>query len=225
MSTETTSTVQRASTGKEFHGSPLWRDLSQSQRPPPWTRLHSGWTATVWTVWTVWRVCTVWTVGLGWSSGFKCLPRESWKIVECKKQIKQQACKGYWFFLSFLSFLHLKIIRNKGTFYWSSNDLLNLLWTSLKHLSPRRYAGSHINVQNVERVFEEKWSQVMQEALQKQRPSLERVIQEVVSHFNAALQNLKSQFRKVPWQTPADTCGHLLELGAKCEGSCYESLC
>lgn len=56
--------------------------------------------------------------------------------------------------------------------------------------------GSHINVQNVERVFEEKWSQVMQEALQKQRPSLERVIQEVVSHFNAALQNLKSQFRK-----------------------------
>lgn len=80
-------------------------------------------------------------------------------------------------------------------------------------------------MQNVERVFEEKWSQVMQEALQKQRPSLERVIQEVVSHFNAALQNLKSQFRKVPWQTLADTCGHLLELGAKCEGSCYESLC
>lgn len=23
----------------------------------------------------------------------------------------------------------------------------------------------------------------------------------------------------------ADTYGHLLELGAKCEGSCYESLC
>ena len=56
--------------------------------------------------------------------------------------------------------------------------------------------GSHINVQNVERVFEEKWSQVMAEALRKQRPSLERVIQEVVSHFNAALLNLKSQFRK-----------------------------
>ncbi|CAK9050758.1 unnamed protein product [Durusdinium trenchii] len=56
--------------------------------------------------------------------------------------------------------------------------------------------GSHVNVQNVERVFEEKWSQVMAEALRKQRPSLERVIQEVVSHFNAALLNLKSQFRK-----------------------------
>ncbi|CAJ1424545.1 unnamed protein product, partial [Effrenium voratum] len=56
--------------------------------------------------------------------------------------------------------------------------------------------GSHINVQNVERVFEEKWSQVMAEALRKQKPNLDKVTQEVVSHFNAALLNLKSQFRK-----------------------------
>ncbi|OLQ12894.1 hypothetical protein AK812_SmicGene3107 [Symbiodinium microadriaticum] len=62
--------------------------------------------------------------------------------------------------------------------------------------------GSHINVQNVERVFEEKWSQVMAETLRKQRPNLDRaarkemVMQEVISHFNAALLNLKSQFRK-----------------------------
>ena len=79
-----------------------------------------------------------------------------------------------------------------------TNDLLNIF----DPIVVCRYAGSHINVQNVERVFEEKWSQVMQEALRKQRPSLERVIQEVVSHFNAALLNLKSQFRKVPWRTP-----------------------
>lgn len=57
--------------------------------------------------------------------------------------------------------------------------------------------GSRINVQNVERVFEEKWSQVMAEALRKQRPSLEQTSSNVVSFFNAALLNLKSQFRKV----------------------------
>lgn len=56
--------------------------------------------------------------------------------------------------------------------------------------------GAHVNVQNVERVFEEKWSQVMAEALQKQRPNLQRVVDEVICHFNAALSNLKSQFRK-----------------------------
>jgi len=56
--------------------------------------------------------------------------------------------------------------------------------------------GASVNVQNVERVFEEKWSQVMAEALQKQRPNLQRVVEEVVWHFNAALSNLKSQFRK-----------------------------
>ena len=57
-------------------------------------------------------------------------------------------------------------------------------------------AGSRINVQNVERVFEEKWSQVMAEALRKQRPSLEQTSANVVSFFNAALSDLKSQFRK-----------------------------
>lgn len=56
--------------------------------------------------------------------------------------------------------------------------------------------GASVNVQNVERVFEEKWGQVMAETLRKMRPNLERVMQEVVWHFNAALTNLKSQFRK-----------------------------
>merc|ERR1712232_361755 len=37
---------------------------------------------------------------------------------------------------------------------------------------------------------------VMAETLRKQRPNLERVVQEVVWHFNAALSNLKAQFRK-----------------------------
>jgi len=56
--------------------------------------------------------------------------------------------------------------------------------------------GANVNVQNVEHVFEENWNKVMADALQKQRPNLQRVLQEVVWHFNAALLNLKSQFRK-----------------------------
>jgi hypothetical protein len=56
--------------------------------------------------------------------------------------------------------------------------------------------GANVNVQNVELVFEDKWNQVMAETLRKQRPNLERVVQEVVWHFNAALSTLKAQFRK-----------------------------
>lgn len=56
--------------------------------------------------------------------------------------------------------------------------------------------GANVNVQNVEHVFQEKWSQVMAETLRKQRPNLDKVTEEVVSHFNAALLKLKSQFRK-----------------------------
>eukprot|EP00929_Paragymnodinium_shiwhaense_P017853 TRINITY_DN12766_c0_g2_i1.p1 TRINITY_DN12766_c0_g2~~TRINITY_DN12766_c0_g2_i1.p1 ORF type:complete len:3238 (-),score=874.93 TRINITY_DN12766_c0_g2_i1:313-10026(-) len=56
--------------------------------------------------------------------------------------------------------------------------------------------GANVNVENVERIFDEKWNQVMAEALQKQKPNLDRVLNEVVMHFNAALTNLKSQFKK-----------------------------
>mmetsp|Transcript_74985 Transcript_74985/g.129936 ORF Transcript_74985/g.129936 Transcript_74985/m.129936 type:complete len:780 (-) Transcript_74985:46-2385(-) len=56
--------------------------------------------------------------------------------------------------------------------------------------------GTNVNVQNVEHVFNEKWDQVMAETQRKQRPNPNKVIQEVIWHFNAALSNLKSQFRK-----------------------------
>merc|ERR1719443_2762508 len=56
--------------------------------------------------------------------------------------------------------------------------------------------GQNVNVQNVERVFNEKWNQVMAETEKKNRPNLNKVVQEVIWHFNAALSNLKSQFRK-----------------------------
>jgi len=88
---------------------------------------------------------------------------------------------------------------------WRGNVHLALEQRSMDHLFEEISArvndllleqGASVNVQNVERVFEEKWSQVMAETLQKQRPNLERVIQEVVCYFNAALSNLKTQFRK-----------------------------
>jgi hypothetical protein len=56
--------------------------------------------------------------------------------------------------------------------------------------------GQNVNVQNVEHVFNEKWNQVMAETQRKNRPNLNKVVQEVILHFNAALSNLKNQFRK-----------------------------
>jgi hypothetical protein len=88
---------------------------------------------------------------------------------------------------------------------WRSGVHLALEQRSMDHLFDEISArvndllleqGASVNVENVERVFEEKWSQVMNETLRKQRPILDKVVQEVVWHFNAALSNLKSQFRK-----------------------------
>ncbi|CAK0840853.1 unnamed protein product [Prorocentrum cordatum] len=88
---------------------------------------------------------------------------------------------------------------------WRSGVHLALEQRSMDHLFDEISArvndllleqGASVNVENVERVFEEKWSQVMNETLRKQKPSLDKVVQEVVWHFNAALSNLKSQFRK-----------------------------
>eukprot|EP00397_Hematodinium_sp_SG-2012_P000078 GEMP01000078.1.p1 GENE.GEMP01000078.1~~GEMP01000078.1.p1 ORF type:complete len:2844 (+),score=731.29 GEMP01000078.1:354-8534(+) len=56
--------------------------------------------------------------------------------------------------------------------------------------------GGAVNVSNVEKIFHEKWNEVVGEITKKQWPNLDKVVMDTIQTYNAALLSLKSQFRK-----------------------------